>query len=71
LNDKFGGNDRSAFQIENPGVTPGFFVGRIDDADVRYWHKADVKDVSPNIFMLGTLYDRNHFSRRQGMQSLI
>jgi hypothetical protein len=34
LNYKFVGTDRSVSQIRNPGVTPGFFVERTDDADV-------------------------------------
>jgi hypothetical protein len=45
LNYKFVGTDRSASQIKNPGVTPGFFVERTDDADVRLWPEADIAGI--------------------------
>ena len=53
LNYKFVGTDRSASQIRNPGVTPGFFVERTDDADVRLWHKADITIVLNHVRFWG------------------
>jgi hypothetical protein len=47
LNCKFVSTDRSASQISNPGVTPEFLVERTDDADVRYWHLADMAIAPP------------------------
>ena len=44
---KFVGTDRSVSQIRNPGVTPGFFVERTDDADVRLWPEADIAGIPP------------------------
>jgi hypothetical protein len=49
LNYKFASTDRSASQIKNPGVTPGFFTGRTAEADVCYWHKADITIVPTNV----------------------
>jgi hypothetical protein len=46
LNYKFVGTDRSVSQIRNPGVTPGFFVERTDDADVRLWPEKRTLQVS-------------------------
>jgi hypothetical protein len=53
LNYKFVGTDRSASQIRNPGVTPGFFVERTDDADVRFWPKADIQNALTNVRFRG------------------
>jgi hypothetical protein len=52
-NYKFASTDRSASQIKNPGVTPGFFAGRTDEADVYYWHKADITIVPTNVRFRG------------------
>jgi hypothetical protein len=53
LNYKFVGTDRSASQIRNPGVTPGFFVERTGDADVRFWPIADIETARWNVRFRG------------------
>src|SRR5262249_42654178 len=62
LNYKFVGTDRSASQIKNPGVTPGFFVERTNDADVRFLAQsrhADTLNQCPLLGVKRTLLTRD------------